>query len=173
MDYYYTRGSRRFIMCHRINDGSIVRNENSKFYIEDKFWKSYTHFPEYCSGVAYFYTSDVSLDLYELSKNIEYFKFEDIYFTGFLPLKMHDFKIYKITSSYNIWSGVEEFKNRYNTIFPWRTPIVLSSSHVNGRINLLEIWNFTLKNLDNYNVKRLSKNLYETRNEILKNRQIA
>ena len=76
-----TFGSSNILMCHTWDKMDVVRNTSSKWYTSKEEYPD-DYFLRYCSGSAFFMTSDVAKKLYAKSKEIPFFWIDDYYVTG-------------------------------------------------------------------------------------------
>lgn len=65
-----------------------IRNKKSKYYVSDLQFKPQT-FPQFTTGPAYLFTSDVVKDLYDKALNLTYLKLEDVYLTGIVAQEIN------------------------------------------------------------------------------------
>jgi beta-1,3-galactosyltransferase 1 len=75
----------------------ILRNPKNcaKWCVPKDFLPGKNDYPQYCSGSAYFFTQDVTADLYNASLYTPYFFIDDAYATGLLPPKVsNEIKFY-------------------------------------------------------------------------------
>ena len=73
----------RTVMCLLWTRMKVVRNSNSKWYIPKRDFAP-DFFPQYCSGSAFIYTSDLVLPLYNASLFTPFFWVDDYYVSGML-----------------------------------------------------------------------------------------
>ena len=82
----------KFLFCNIEGEGTGVlpiRNERSKFYIDNKEYSPGVY-PPFCHGPGYFFSYDVARRLYESTKQVPLVRFEDV-FMGFCA-KVADIK---------------------------------------------------------------------------------
>ena len=67
-------------------NGSPTRDKSSKFYLSHEDYP-YDTFPPYCSGTGYIFSISLAKQLFEVSKEVKLFPFEDV-FIGFCLSKL-------------------------------------------------------------------------------------
>ncbi|CAD5120066.1 DgyrCDS8648 [Dimorphilus gyrociliatus] len=82
---------KRTIICYLYSRSPIIRmgdetcKENlRKWCIPKHFLPEMNIYPTYCSGSAFIYTADLSLDIYSTTKHVNYFYIDDVYMTGLI-----------------------------------------------------------------------------------------
>ncbi len=71
------------IMCNVWSSMKIIRDKDSKWYLtEDEIKGNY--FGRYCSGSAFVLTSDLAMEMYNISKYVKFFWVDDYYISGLL-----------------------------------------------------------------------------------------
>jgi hypothetical protein len=76
---YYDTIFENIVLCKIWYNAVVSRDNNSKFYISENDYSS-SNYPAYCDGPAYIYSTDLANKLFQTSKNVDIFKFEDVYF---------------------------------------------------------------------------------------------
>ena len=73
--------ARPSLFCHIIRQAGVVRDETSKLFVPYSVYNS-THYPTYCSGIAYMFDSNMLKPLLETAKSMTSLPNEDTFFTG-------------------------------------------------------------------------------------------
>lgn len=72
---------------------SPTRDKYSKFFISKEMYPK-NIYPEYCAGPGYVMSMNVALNIYQISRNVPYFPFEDVYVA--LTVKILGFRLINI-----------------------------------------------------------------------------
>ena len=100
----HNRVSKNEISCLIVDKAGVNRNTSSKHYASIEEY-SEEFYPSYCASPVYVYQTNLANYLFEISKYVKFFKFEDVYF-GLLisKLKYHnitDINMNRISEKYN------------------------------------------------------------------------
>lgn len=91
------------LTCHVWNNMPVLRS--GKWMVSKEAWKEDTY-PTYCSGSAFFMTTDVAIALHNASYYVPFFWVDDVYITGLLPLKLGTIRHTQFSSAY-LFNGKE------------------------------------------------------------------
>ncbi|CAH1784904.1 unnamed protein product [Owenia fusiformis] len=80
-------GRTKLVLCLTWHAMKVLRDKNSKWYIAKEEFEP-DHFPPYCSGSAFIFSTDVVKDMFEISLTIKFFWVDDYYITGALVNKL-------------------------------------------------------------------------------------
>lgn len=141
---------KNLLLCHYPSTLEVARS--GKWGIETKHVPS-DHYPQHCIGIFIAYYWDVAFKIYEELQKGDFFKFDDVYLTGFLT-----------TRAGIMLQDVKPFNGNLNEIQAY----VLSNG-TKGRVNFLTklndrdsdtatIWNFIQKVPDSRKFFNLPKN---------------
>ena len=70
------------LVCPFANNLGIKRSPRSKWYLSEDTFPGKTEYPKYCLGLLYIFSASLFAEVYSVSIGVEFFKFEDVYFTG-------------------------------------------------------------------------------------------
>ncbi|XP_041356771.1 beta-1,3-galactosyltransferase 1-like [Gigantopelta aegis] len=75
------------VACHFKKKGTsvIVRDQKSIWFVSNDVFPGQKHFPDFCTGYAVIFTSDVIPKLYEASFRAPFIPIDDVYIFGVLP----------------------------------------------------------------------------------------
>ena len=131
--------AKQTVSCLLVNTPFVDRNENSKFYVQKSYYDKKLY-PNYCSGPAYIYSTDLAHSFFKMSEYINYFKFEDVFF-GMLMSSIKSINSTKI--------NLNNIENRYFVI-----KRILSRNEIKYlNTSFLFYYHFDIKNLNLINNK--------------------
>ena len=94
----------RFLMCFKAIDLIIMRSSKGKcgrWCVSDDAFPGETTYPSFCPGLAYIISTDLVLELYNISKSTPYFQIDDVFVTGILMNKISNFTWINLTDIYD------------------------------------------------------------------------
>jgi len=125
---------KQLLMCLVWYRMKVMRDPKSKWYLSKAEFKD-DFFPTYCSGSAYIMSTDVVIDMYNVSLKTAFFWVDDFYITGLLAHKVgvvHK----KFNSVYTL--GPSTFLQKFTEQNKWRT---LVFGHVHNLNQITQVWN--------------------------------
>lgn len=75
------REEQRFFLCYVFQKAEPIRDTFSKWYVAPTEFQG-KFYPDYCSGTAYTFSSNIILDLYKKASQLELFRMEDVFISG-------------------------------------------------------------------------------------------
>ena len=94
----------RFLMCFKAIDPVIMRRSKGKcgrWCVSDDVFPGETMYPSFCPGMAYIISTDLILELYNISKSTPYFPLDDVFVTGILMKEISHFTWIDLTDIYD------------------------------------------------------------------------
>lgn len=137
---YYNSNFENIVLCKPWYNAVVSRDNNSKFYTDESEYSN-KNYPTYCDGPAYIYSTDLAIKLFEMSKHVKLFKFEDVYF-GMLIANYNS----NLTNTIEIKDYDDKYHDNFNinrnlTEYISRTCFFIYSVNV---YNFTYVWNYLI-----------------------------